>query len=225
MMTDQEKKRWEKNMDVAVGIAGDSKKREELIKKGYEIGGAYVTTYWGCAQSTFLATVDTLREFGIEILQKEDEEAMFPAFVGLAGGTGNMGIGTCGALVGTGFCLSLSALRCQGVDQKVQEQNINHRWIAFDAVYDNSASRFLKEYNGLSCRAVTWSRFGKHWDSWDPHAKADFGREEKERGCILDTAGYPCTIARAVAWAVEDIVDLLANPITLQDVVQDHSLV
>ncbi len=224
-MKDSEMKKWRENMRIAAGIAGDEKKREALIGKGYEIGGEYVTKYWGCAQSTFLATVDTLREFGIEILEKKDQEEMFPAFVGLAGGTGNVGVGTCGALAGTGFCVSLSALRCQGVDQKVQESNINHRWIAFDSVYNYSASRFLKEYNGLSCRDVTWSRFGKHWDSWDPHAKAEFGREEKERGCILDTAGYPCTIARAVAWAVEDIVDLLADPITLQKVVKDHNLV
>lgn len=224
-MKDSEMKKWRENMRIAAGIAGDEKKREVLIGKGYEIGGEYVTKYWGCAQSTFLATVDTLREFGIEILEKKDQEEMFPAFVGLAGGTGNVGVGTCGALAGTGFCVSLSALRCQGVDQKVQESNINHRWIAFDSVYNYSASRFLKEYNGLSCRDVTWSRFGKHWDSWDPHAKAEFGREEKERGCILDTAGYPCTIARAVAWAVEDIVDLLADPITLQKVVKDHNLV
>ena len=224
-MKDSEMKKWRENMRIAAGIAGDEKKREALIGKGYEIGGEYVTKYWGCAQSTFLATVDTLREFGIEILKKKDQEEMFPAFVGLAGGTGNVGVGTCGALAGTGFCVSLSALRCQGVDQKVQESNINHRWIAFDSVYNYSASRFLKEYNGLSCRDVTWSRFGKHWDSWDPHAKAEFGREEKERGCILDTAGYPCTIARAVAWAVEDIVDLLADPITLQKVVKDHNLV
>ncbi|MBN2323503.1 MAG: C_GCAxxG_C_C family protein [Spirochaetes bacterium] len=224
-MKDAEMKKWKKNMSVAAGIANEKQRREEVIKKGYEIGGEYVTKYWGCAQSTFLATVDTLREFGIEILSKDDSEEMFPAFVGLAGGTGNIGIGSCGALVGTGFCVSLAALRCQGVDQKVQEKNINHRWISFDAVYNYTASRFLKEYNGLSCRDVTWSRFGKHWDSWDPHAKAEFGREEKERGCILDTAGYPCTIARAVAWAVEDIVDLLSDPITLQKVEKDHNLV
>jgi hypothetical protein len=224
-MRDEEMKKWHENRKLAEEIAGDKEKRGNLIKKGYEIGGEYVTTYWGCAQSTFLATTDTLREFGIEILTWEDEKKMFPAFVGLAGGTGNMGIGSCGALVGTGFCISLVALRCQEIDQKAQEENINNRWISFDAAYNYTALRFLKEYNGLSCRDVTWSRFGKHWDSWDPCAKAEFGREEQERGCILDTAGYPCTIARAVAWGVEDIVDLLANPITLQKVVEEHNLV
>jgi len=224
-MKDAEKKRWKKNMQIAREIAADKEKREDLINRGYEIGGRYVTTYWGCAQSTFLATVDTLRTVEIELLQKEDEKMMFPAFVGLAGGTGNLGVGSCGALVGTGFCVSLAANRCQGVDQKQQESNINHRWISYDAVYRYTAERFLKAYNGLSCRSVTWARFGKHWDSWDPIAKAEFGQEEKERGCILDTAGYPCTIARAVAWAVEDIVNLLADPITLDDVIREHSLV
>jgi len=223
-MDREEKERWKRNMRVAEEIAGDKKRKEKLIQKAYEIGGRYVTTYWGCAQSTFLATPDTLRTENIEILTKEDEEKMFPAMVGLAGGTGNMGIGSCGALVGTSFCISLTANRCQGVDQKVQEGDINHRWISYDAVYHYTAKRFLDEYGGLSCRAVTWARFGKHWDSWNPTAKAEFGREEQERGCILDTAGYPCTIARAVAWGVGDIIDLLVNPITLEQVVREHAL-
>ncbi|MGQ9616697.1 MAG: C-GCAxxG-C-C family (seleno)protein [Spirochaetota bacterium] len=223
-MIEKEKEQWRRNISIAREIIGDEKRKEKLIKLSYEIGGKYVPTYWGCAQSSFLATVDTLREFGIEILTENDEKSMFPGFVGLAGGTGNVGIGTCGALVGTGFCLSLVANRSQGIDQKVQETNVNNRWISFDAVYSYSVRRFLTAYNGITCRDVTWSRFGKNWDSWDPVAKADFGREEQERGCILDTSGYPCTIARAVAWAVEDILNLMANPITLEQVIREHKL-
>ncbi|RLG01251.1 hypothetical protein DRN58_02140 [Thermococci archaeon] len=223
-MDEEEKERWKKNIKIAHEIAKDKERKERLIKKAYEIGGKYVTTYWGCAQSTFLAIVDTLRTEGIEILTKEDEEKMFPAFVGLAGGTGNIGVGSCGGLVGSGFCVSLVANRSQGVDQKVQESNINHRWISFDAVYKYPVKRYLEKYNGLSCRAVTWARFGKHWDSWNPSAKEEFGREERERGCILDTAGYPCTIPRAAAWAVEDIIELLVKPITLEQVVEEHDL-
>ena len=219
-----EEKRWDKNKKIAREIAEDKERKEKLINNSYQIGGKYVTTFWGCAQATYLATVDTLRTEGIEILPKEDEEKIFPALVGLAGGTGNVGVGSCGALVGTSFCVSLAANRSQGVDQKVQEANINNRWISYDAVYKYPADRFLKAYNGLSCRAVTWARFGKHYDSWDPVAKAEFGKEEKERGCVLDTAGYPCTIARAVAWAVEDIIDLLVDPITLEQVIRDHNL-
>lgn len=223
-MKEEERKRWQQNIDIAGEIARDDERKQKLIKKAYEIGGKYVTTYWGCAQTTFLAIPDTLRAEGIEIFTKDDEEKMFPAMVGLAGGTGNMGTGSCGALVGASFCVSLTANRSQGVDQKAQEGNINNRWISYDAVYKYSAKKYLKMYSGLSCRSVTWARFGKHYDSWDPVAKAEFGAEEKERGCIYDTAGYPCTIARATAHAVSDIIDLLANPITLEGVIKEHNL-
>ena len=69
-----EKERWQNNFKIAGEIAGDETRKKKLIQKAYEIGGKYVTTYWGCAQSTFLATPDTLRTEGIEILTKEDEE-------------------------------------------------------------------------------------------------------------------------------------------------------
>ena len=223
-MNKDEKERWQKNIKIAHEIAKDKERKERLIKKAYEIGGKYVPTYWGCAQITFMGIVDTLRTEGIEILTKEDQEKIFPAFVGLSGGTGNMGDGTCGDACGAGFCISLVANRSQGVDQKVQESNINNRWISFDAVYKYTVKKFLKEYNGLSCRAVTWARFGKHWDSWNPAAKAEFGKEEEERGCILDPAGYPCTIPRGIAWAVESIIDLLVHPITIEQVIEEHNL-
>lgn len=223
-MSKVEKSNWESNIETAKRIADNEGKMKELIESAYEIGGDYVTTYWGCAQSTYLATIDTLRNKEIEILTKKDEQKIFPALVGMAGGAGNVGVGSCGAFTGTAFLISLTSLRSQGITRKVQESNINHRWIAFDAVYRYTVKRFLGEYNGLSCRDVTWARFGKQYDSWDPKAKAEFAREEKERGCIDDTAGYPCTIARAVAWAVEDIIDILINPITLNQVIKEHEL-
>lgn len=224
MITREEKKKWEENSKIAANIAADDSRKGELIKRAYKIGGDYVPIYWGCAQTSFLATVHVLREVGVEIITKEDEEKIFPAMVGLAGGTGNIGIGSCGAFVGTSFCISIVANRNQGVDRRVQESNINNRWISFDAVYKYTVKRFLDKYQGLSCRAVTWARFGKHWDSWNPSAKANFGAEERERGCLNDPTGYPCTIARAVGWAVEDIINLLVNPITLKGVIKEHNL-
>ena len=224
MIPDKEQKKWKQNTKIASEINKDEKRKKDLIKRAYEIGGKYVTVYWGCAQTTFLATVNTLREAGIEILSKSDEEKIFPGMVGLAGGTGNIGTGSCGALVGTGFCVSLVANRSQGVDRETQQENINNRWISFDAVYNTMAKRFMDEYNGLSCRSVTWASFGKNWDSWDPVAKEEFGIEQNQRGCLEDPAGYPCTIARAVGWAVEDIIDLLVKPITLEYVIKEHNL-
>lgn len=223
-MSEEEITRWEKNIEISEEIANDEERKKDLIESAYEIGGDYFTTFWGCSQASYMATVDTLRTEEIELLTKNDQEKIFPALVGLAGGSGNMGVGSCGAFVGTAFLVSLTALRSQGITREVQESNINHRWIAFDSVYQHTVERFLEKYDGLSCRDVTWARFGKQYDSWNPKGKAEFAKDEEERGCKNDTAGYPCTIARAVAWAVEDIIDIMVDPITLDRVIKEHEL-
>jgi hypothetical protein len=38
-MKEAEMEKWKKNMTIAAWIAGDKDRREELIKRGYEIGG------------------------------------------------------------------------------------------------------------------------------------------------------------------------------------------
>jgi C_GCAxxG_C_C family probable redox protein len=186
---------------------------DAAMRKGYE----YTTKYWGCAQSTFAAIVDTLRDFDIELTSEEAEEAIFKSLVGLSGGHANMNIGNCGALTGAAMAISLVS----GVNRQKQLDDKEHRWIAFDNVAKTIGQKFLEEYGGLTCRDVTWKRFGKWWDSWNPEAKADFSREEKERGCLAEGK---CTISRAAGWGVGYILDILENPRTLEQVKKDHDL-
>ncbi|NLS45429.1 MAG: C_GCAxxG_C_C family protein [Firmicutes bacterium] len=191
--------------------------RERCVERAEQLGFEYTTKYWGCAQSCFAATVDALREEGIELTNKDAEEAIFKSLVGLSGGHGNMGVGNCGALTGAAVAISLAS----GVDREKQLNDKDHRWIAFDNVSKTIGQKFLEDYHGISCRAVTWKRWGKWWDSWNPEAKADFSKEEKERGCL---AKGVCTISIAAGLAVGYIIDILENPKTLQQVKKDHNI-
>jgi hypothetical protein len=192
--------------------------KQERIDRAVQLGYENTTRYWGCAQSTFMAVVDTLREYGIELTDKESEEAIFKCLVGLSGGHGNMGSGNCGALTGAAFAISLAS----GVDRQKQLEDKDYRWIAFDNVAKTIGQKFLEEYGGVTCRSVTWKRFGKWWNSWIPEAKAEFSKEEKERGCL---APGKCTISKTAGLAVGFILDILENPRTLEQIKKDHNLV
>jgi len=187
----------------------DAEKKKKLEARARELAGEYVPKYWGCAQSSFMAVVDSLREYGIEIATPEDAEEMYKGLVGLSGGFGNMGWGNCGALTGAAFAVSLYS----GIDRKKQEEDKDYRRIAFDNVADTMGQKFLAEFGGLRCRDVTWARFGKWYDSWDPMIKEEFSREELERDCI---GPDNCTIAWAAGWAAGFIAELDENPNTLE---------
>lgn len=192
--------------------------REKCVQRAMQLGFEYTTKYWGCAQSAFAAIVDTLRENGIELTTKEVEEAIFKGLVGLSGGHANMGIGNCGALSGAAAAISLVS----GINRAKQLEDKDNRWIAFDNVAKTIGKKFLEEFNGLRCRDVTWKCYGKCWNSWDPAAKADFSKEEKERGCL---AAGKCTISKAAGWGTGYIIDILNNPRTLEQVKKDHNLI
>jgi len=198
----------------------DEEKRKRCLEKAHELGAEYVRTWWGCAQSTFCATMGALRSEGVELVSPEVEDQIFPGLVGLSGGCGNLNVGSCGAITGASFAVSLAA----HVSRADQEKDKDYRWIAFDAVAETIGERFAEEYGGLRCRDVTWARFGKQYDSWNPQAKDQFGQDELARGCVTNPKEYPCTIPRTAGWAVEAILGMLENPITLEQVKIKHKL-
>ncbi len=192
--------------------------REKIVKRATQLGFENTGKYWGCAQSTFAAIVDTFREEGIPLCSKEAETAIFKGVVGLSGGHANMGKGNCGALTGAAVAISLAS----NVGRADQLKDRNNRWIAFDNVGKTIAQDFINEFRGLTCRDVTWKRWGKWWDSWNPEAKADFSKEEKERGCLGEGI---CTISMYAGKGAGYIVDIINSPRTLEQVMADHDLV
>jgi hypothetical protein len=176
--------------------------RDHLIR---ELGARNFRTLEGCAQSTFTTIVDYLRdEEGIEIMPPDVQDQAFKMMVGLSGGVGNCGDGNCGALSGVSFILSYVT----GIDHEPPEYLLGNRCDACDKVACGIGKKYLAEYGGLSCRAVTWAKFGVWYDSWNPEAKSDFARDERERGC---EGPATCTIPNAAAWGVEMILEAITD--------------
>lgn len=197
-----EKEQWRRNDSIAREIIGDEKRKEKLIKLGYEIGGKYVPTYWGCAQSSFLATVDILREFGIEILTENEEKSMFPGFVGLAGGTGNVGIGTCGAVNGASFVVSLAT----NITIEENARDNSNRWLAFFDVKHYIVEKFIARWGTIICREIQIKKFGMAYDSRNPERSKQLFQMAKVKGC---RNLYECTIALGAGWAAEAAWDIV----------------
>ena len=183
--------------------------KDNVAERARELAADYVPKYWGCAQSSFMAVVDALREYGLEIATPADAEEMYKGLVGLSGGYANMGRGNCGALSGAAFAISLYS----GIDKNKQIEDKDYRRIPFDNVADTIGQKFVEEFGGLMCRDVTWKRFGKWYNSWNPVIKEEFCAEENARGCI---GKEKCTISWAAGWAAGFIADLEKNPNTLE---------
>lgn len=189
----------------------NKEEKEKVAARASALAEEYVPTYWGCAQTTFTAIVNALREAGVELCTKEDQEEMFKGLVGLSGGYGNLGIGNCGALAGSAFAVSLFS----GIDRQKQLEDKDNRRLAFENVANTIVQKFIAEFDGLSCRAVNWARWGKWCDSWDPKAKQEFNRDEQARGCMFQGR---CTMSLAAKWTTAYILDLKDKPLTLAQV-------
>ena len=185
--------------------------KDKICDRAATLAAEYTPNYWGCAQSSFAAVCDALREGGVELCTKEDQDQMFKGLVGLSGGFANLGVGTCGALAGTSFAVSLYS----DIDRKKQEADKDYRRISFENVAETIAKKFQDDFNGLRCRDVTWSRWGKQYDSWNPKAKQEFAKDEIARGCI---GKDKCTISLAARWAAGYILELMEDPLTLDKV-------
>ncbi|MFW6385121.1 MAG: C-GCAxxG-C-C family (seleno)protein [Halodesulfurarchaeum sp.] len=194
--------------------------REALERKTKEMGADYADRYVGCAQSSFSTVVDVLREeVGYELVDRETEDAMFAGHVGLAGGVAACGRGSCGAVEGSGFALSLAA----GVGRAEQEAGgAESRMDAYDAVYRYVADRALEEFDGLTCREVQWAKFDRAWnmsgplpstEGIDPGAFEDFRAHECE--ACKDDDGHikpeKCVIPQIAWWAVDGILEMAAE--------------
>ena len=149
--------------------------KEKCVNKAIQLGTVNYSKYNNCAQATFTAIIDALKEEGITITSAEAEEAIFNSLAGVSGGHANMGTGNCGALTGAVAAISLAS----NVSRAMQLTDKENRWIAFDNVSKTIVTKFKNEFHGLTCRDVTWKRNGKIWDIWDPEANENFLFEKK----------------------------------------------
>ncbi|NLS45430.1 MAG: C_GCAxxG_C_C family protein [Firmicutes bacterium] len=182
------------------------KDKERCIQRARELACEYQGTLVGCAHCSFSAVMDALREEGIELVSPEIQNEMFKSVIGLTGGCGNMHIGTCGAVFGASYAISLAT----GIGREEQEKDGKwQRWISYYNVKDGIGDKFIDEFNSIICRDILLSRFGMSFDSQYPGRNKELFNLAEKVGCRNP---QDCVISKAAAYAVERIWDLVKNP-------------
>ncbi|QPM67487.1 C-GCAxxG-C-C family protein [Atribacter laminatus] len=183
----------------------DSTKRERCIQKARELAVEYQGTLVGCGHCSFAAALDALRMEGIELVPEEIEEELFKGVLGLTGGIGNLGVGTCGAVSGASFAISLAC----NIGPKELAPNKALRWIPYYYVKEGLLKPWMEKYGGITCRETQLKIFGIAINSRMPaNNKALF--EEAQR--LKCRNASRCTIANAAALATQTILDIIENP-------------
>lgn len=171
-----------------------TKTREEIIAKAGVLAVAYEAKYRGCAQSTFLAIVDSLRWGGFEILPPEMEDKLYAGIGLLSAGVANTAEGTCGAITGSILAIGMAV----GVMQGVTGRDENLVAYGRDAVTEAIIDKFYAKYGSQLCKDVQRKRYGKSWDLSRPDMSTEF---------LAMTEG--CAIKETAVMAVAFILDEL----------------
>ena len=180
----------------------DPERRRCCIQRAKELGPAYERSLDGCGHCSFAAVMDSLKLEGIRLITEEAEEKAFSGLMGLTGGFGNMGIGSCGALSGAAFALSLAT----GVTKEENARDKTSRWLAYRDVKKYIGDKFVERWGALTCREIQIKNFGVALNSRIPERNKELFKTATEKGC-----GTPdrCTIALAAGWATEGVLEIL----------------
>ncbi len=158
---------------------------EEAAHEADRLAREYLHRYYGCAQTVLAAVTDALGLAGAA------SQAAFKAMVGLAGGVGLTGWGTCGALTGAAAAVGL----CVSPEREEYEETPEARFEVYELAAE-LAEKFKERFGGITCREVQRALFGRHFDLRDP----DQMREFVEGGFL-----WQCeeVVGAAARWAVE----------------------
>ena len=193
-MTENKKLETPKKLSADWGIELPQKKR--AIIKARELGTSYQGTIIGCSHCAFIAAIDALKSEGVELTSEDIKDKLFTGLMGLTGGVGNSGIGTCGAVNGASFAVSLAT----NVTIEENAKDNSNRWLAFYDVKHFICDKFMEKWGAITCREIQIKNFGRAYDSRRPEKSKQLFQAAKEKGCRNP---YDCTIGIAAGWAVE----------------------
>jgi len=191
-------------------------KKEECIARAQELAFEYQNTLVGCAHCSLSAVLDALREYGVEVVTPEVQDELFKSVIGLTGGCGNTHMGTCGAVFGASFAVSLVT----GVGREKQEKDGKWmRWIPYYTIKTSIGDKFNEIYGSIICREILLKKFGMAFDSQYPGRNKELFKHAEKVGC---RNAMGCTISRAAGFATEMIWGLVHEPQNFDWVWQEH---
>jgi hypothetical protein len=161
---------------------------EEAYQRGYE----YLTKWRACAPTVFAAVLDTL---GYE--NDPGAAEAWKATIGLTGGTGNMAIGTCGAMAGAAAAISYSF----GYSQEDTRDLM--RMLAVNGAVAEAGARMKEKYGHITCQEVQFYHWGKSFRFTNPKAMMEFASLSSGKPATPECQQVTGDLTR---WAVETIM-------------------
>jgi C_GCAxxG_C_C family probable redox protein len=160
---------------------------DAAAEKAYELGKKYEQDYKGCSQCVLAAIQDT---FGMQ------DNAVFKAASGFAGGCGLRGDGNCGAYAGAVMALSSLA----GRTRDDFEDRAGASFKSFELA-QLVRQRFIEEYGSVICRDIQDRVFGRPYFLMD---EDDLEKFDKAGG-HLDKC--PEVVGKAARWTAQIMID------------------
>jgi len=137
----------------------------EVSDEAYRRGKDYVMRY-ACAPGVFAAVMDTL---GYENDPAVGE--VFKATMGLIGGTGNMAIGTCGAMAGAALPISY---RFGITKEDLKDPEKMSKVMQAASVVAEVGKKMQEKYGHIQCQEVQFHLWGKSYRFTNPEAMQEF---------------------------------------------------
>jgi len=137
----------------------------EILDEAYRRGYDYLMRY-ACAPGVFAAVMDTLGYEGDPVVND-----VWKAAGGLIGGTGNMAIGTCGAMAGAAMAISysLGSTRARAEDPEEMGKMMNVANVVAEV-----GTKMQKKYGHIQCQEVQFHLLGKSYRFTNPKAMQEF---------------------------------------------------
>lgn len=170
---------------------------EKILDEAYRRGHDYLTKLRACAPTVFAAIMDTLG-YENEPLVSE----AWKATIGLSGGTGNMAIGTCGAMAGAAAAISYSF----GFAREDIEKDYR-KMLKLCSVVAEVGEKMREKYGHIQCQEVQFHHWGKAYRFTNPKAALEFTKMWQEKREEFECQKVTGDLAR---WAVEKILEI--NP-------------
>ena len=176
--------------------------KEQILEKAYKLGFEGEHDVGGCAQCTLAAVQDVL---GIQ------NDLVYKAASGLAGGAGGCIDGHCGGV--TGGIIAMSMFFGRTREEETTTKGRNDKYVSFRmaaALHD----KFMEKYGTVICGEIDKKIYGRSYDLRDDEQKQmfrDARAHERDGGCCP-------VVGDGARWATELILaELEANGLTLED--------
>jgi C_GCAxxG_C_C family probable redox protein len=167
---------------------------KKILEEAYHRGHKYLLKFRACAPTVFAAVMDTLGYESDPLINE-----VWKATVGLSGGTGNMAIGTCGAMAGAAAAISYSF----GFTREDIEKD-SKKMLKICEVVAEVGEKMREKYGHIQCQEVQFHNWGKAYRFNNPKAALEFIRMWQGAKEEFECQKVTGDLAR---WAVEKILE------------------